>query len=114
METKMLEIRDRATCIPVMATLMRSDNKHEHYLLRRAGFSDNTDLIGFTYLTSEKWEWDPYNWSNSRTLHVAHKFVQEHWAELKSGDVVDVEFVLGETSKPKQSEVNPPWRDVVI
>jgi hypothetical protein len=34
----------------------------------------------------------------------AHHWIIEHWDELKDSDVVDVEFILGETQQPKVSE----------
>jgi len=34
----------------------------------------------------------------------AHKYIKEHWDELRSGSVVDVEFILGESKEPKASE----------
>ena len=34
----------------------------------------------------------------------AHHYIQEHFDELHDGDVVDVEFILGETKAPKVSE----------
>jgi hypothetical protein len=37
-------------------------------------------------------------------MSTAHNFIAEHWAELNSGDVVDVEYILGETSAPKDFE----------
>ena len=43
--------------------------------------------------------------ADDRTYHVAHLYVQQHWDEITSGDVVDVEFVLGETDAPKESEI---------
>jgi hypothetical protein len=46
---------------------------------------------------------DPYDWCD-RTWTAAHRWIIEHWAELKDGDVVDVEFILGETTTPKESE----------
>ena len=33
----------------------------------------------------------------------------EHWAELADGDVVDVQFILSETSSPKVSERIKPF-----
>lgn len=38
-----------------------------------------------------------------RTLGIAHKYINEHYDELDSGDVVDVRFILGETEKPEPS-----------
>jgi len=42
--------------------------------------------------------------SLARTMLEAHRHVAAHWNELQSGDVVDVEFILGETAAPKVSE----------
>ncbi|KKL90716.1 hypothetical protein LCGC14_1901950, partial [marine sediment metagenome] len=39
-----------------------------------------------------------------RTVAEAHRYVAAHWDELKSGDVIDVEFVLDETTEKKVSE----------
>jgi hypothetical protein len=33
-----------------------------------------------------------------------HHWLLDHWGEIKSGDVVDVEFILGETATLKVSE----------
>ena len=46
---------------------------------------------------------DPYARSG-RTWPVAHHWIIDHWDELNDGDVVDVEFALGEVLKPKISE----------
>ena len=37
-------------------------------------------------------------------MQVAHRFVIDNWATIQSGQVVDVEFILGETKQPKCSE----------
>ena len=34
----------------------------------------------------------------------AHDYIAEHWAELDDGDVIDVEFILGEKPTKKISE----------
>jgi hypothetical protein len=49
--------------------------------------------------------YDPYDWVNDpRTKKTAHWYIEQHWAELKDGDVVDVEFIQGETETAKLSE----------
>ena len=108
MLVKTLEIRDENTFIAVLAvdmnlTLGESDARR--YLLRRCGYPCNgkpnillTDLNANGYATN-----DPYHWSN-RTMREAHHFITKHWHELTDGDVVDVEFILGETESPKVSE----------
>ena len=51
---------------------------------------------------------DPYKWESlglgPRTMPVAHNYIIENWHDLRDGDVVDVEFILGESSAPKTSE----------
>lgn len=37
-------------------------------------------------------------------MHEAHKYIQQHWDELQSGEVVDVEYILGETTVKKESD----------
>lgn len=51
--------------------------------------------------------YDPYAWGEHiRTFHVAHKYLAEHFEELESGAVIDVEFILGTRETPKQSEIH--------
>lgn len=106
MKTKALEIRDRNTFVPAIAVQMSPDNEGQRYLLRRVGYScevgefqvmffrANGDGVAYS---------DPYQWPN-RTMQVAHNFVLENFDRLQDGDVVDVQFILGETKEPKQSE----------
>lgn len=103
MEIKLLEIRDRATFLPMFAFSTRSDNPDQHYLLRRAGFASNSDLVMFGYLRGSGAEYDCFHW-NDRTKKVAHQYIEKHWDEIKDGDVIDVEFILGETTEKKISE----------
>ena len=79
----------------------------QHCLLRHCGYPcDGRPNIAITHLAADghKCSNDPYFWGG-RTYPVAHNYIIEHWAELKDGDVVDVEFILGERSEPKQSEI---------
>ncbi len=118
MKTLLLEIRDRATFIPVLAVRMGPDthdevNDHwrkEEWLMRRAGYNLTEPPFCVILCRLEaagcdgNATYDPYSWSGARTLPVAHLFIVEHWDELRSGDVVDVEFILKETTKQKLSE----------
>jgi hypothetical protein len=40
-----------------------------------------------------------------RTWNTAHHYIIEHWRELESGAVVDVQFVLGKTNTPKTTDM---------
>ena len=106
LEAKMLEVRDRATFIPVLAIEMDSFHAQTRYLLRRAGWNNVEVIIvrptGNLSVTCQPTDWQQH--STGRTLGVAHQYIIDHWEELKSGDVVDVEYVLGEVDVPKRSE----------
>jgi hypothetical protein len=104
-DIKFLEIRDKATFMPMFAFTTTSDLYEQDYLLRRAGYAPDSDLVVFGYLAQSGMPacHDPYDW-NDRTKQVAHAYIQAHWHELKDGDVVDVEFILKESDQPKQSE----------
>ena len=104
MKAKMLEVRDRGTFIPVLAIEMNSAFEGDRYLLGRAGFDPNGDLVQLVYLASGKSYYDPYDWTGSRTMQVAHQYIQENFYKLVSGEVICVEYILGERSEPKISE----------
>ena len=95
---KLIEIRDRATFIAAMAIRVSGE---DGWLMRRAGFQ--SPMVYLVALATERACYDPYNWGN-RTMANAHHHISEHWDELKSGDVVDVEFIRGETTEKKVSE----------
>ena len=114
MIAKALEIRDEGTFIAALAVDMnptpnahlKTDWEAQQYLLRRCGYPCDgrpnvilTRLDGNGQATN-----DYYEWGNRRTWRVAHQYIIEHWTELKDGDVVDVQFILGETNKLKVSE----------
>jgi hypothetical protein len=128
MKAKALEIRDKGTFIAILAVDMNpvppypktghhTFTEHEfkagveassaqRYLLRRCGYPcDGRPNIVITHMSADGQKAcnDPHYWGG-RTLPVAHKFIIEHWDNLKDGDVVDVEFILGETKAPKVSE----------
>jgi hypothetical protein len=105
MQTKIIEIRDRATFIPVLCVDMNAEAHEERYYLRCCGYpNDGRPNILMTRADGNgPASNDPYSWGG-RTYPVAHDYIINHWPELKSGDVVDVEFILGESAAPKVSE----------
>lgn len=109
MEVKLLEIRDAATFIPVMCVNANSREVPEAWLLRRAGYAnDGEPCIILVRIAggSGAAHCDGYSWGD-RTFSVAHEHIINNWHRLRSGDVVDVQFILGETTAPKMSERNP-------
>lgn len=103
LENKMFEIRDKATTISAFAIKMVSTDEIERFLLRRAGYSNEVPCILLTHIGDHRCTYDPFNWGN-RTMHEAHKYILENFDKLESGDVIDIELILGETDKPKESE----------
>lgn len=113
MVVKLFEIRDAGTTIPVMATALIARSEEERWLLRRGGYAE--DRIDPTLrderyiilwpLTGGVATYDPWGHQTlARTYRVAHQFIIERWHDLDSGDVIDVEFILGERTEPKVSE----------
>jgi hypothetical protein len=104
MKTLALEIRDRATFIAALAIEMTPANDEQRYLLWRSGYTEDHPCIVLTPMHGNVIATcDPYQWSD-RTYRAAHLYIIREWATLKDGDVVDVEFILGERSKPKLPE----------
>ncbi len=99
METKLIEIRDRATFIPALAVRV---SRFDGPLARRAGYGDA--LVILTRLDGGgKASHDPYEW-NDRTMSQAHHALAGNWDAYPNNAVVDVEYLLGETTTPKESE----------
>ena len=100
MQTKLFEIRDRDTFIPVMATAFFSA---EHSLLRQAGYDHDLPYVIVIKLTGgvEEAHDSAFGWLNHRTMTNAHLYIEKEWDTLVDGDVIDVEFILGETSVKK-------------
>ena len=113
MESKLFEIRDRATFIPILAVRLTPASEAERYLLARSGYGLDPDYQGAYVILcrivggASQAHTTPDAWGRgqgTRTLSTAHHYIINNWEELTSGDVVDVEFILGETSEPKVSE----------
>jgi hypothetical protein len=107
MEVKCLEIRDSMTFIPVICIRPAPESPAQRYLLRRDGYcgDDSESCIIMIDAQCRGVAYDCYDWTKgSRTHRVAHNYIAEHWHELADGDVIDVQFILGETSEKKISE----------
>ena len=109
MEVKLFEVRDAATFAPCMGIRLGGHSEEERYLLARAGYGKYSKLqemyVLFTCILPgySKIEYDTMTWGD-RTFQTAHTFVETHWEALTSGQVVDVQYILGETDTIKVSE----------
>ena len=107
---KLFEIRDKCTFMPFMAFKMYSEIEQERWLMGRAGYgrtpSEHKQYIFFAPIDGSVFSKIAFDWSDwgDRTRARAHRFIEEHFDELESGAVIDVEFILGESAAPKISE----------
>jgi hypothetical protein len=109
MEVKCLEIRDSMTFIPVICIRPVPNNESQRFLLRRDGYTGDgfERCIIMIDAQCRGVAYDCYDWvgkKGSRTHKVAHNYIAEHWPDLADGDVIDVEFILGERPTKKISE----------
>ena len=105
MQIKCLEIRDAGTFIPVICLHPTPDNESQRYLLRRDGYSGSQDeqCIIMVDAQCRGCAYDPYDW-NDRTKQTAHNYIRDHWHTITDGDVIDVQYILGESDTIKVSE----------
>lgn len=112
LETKVLEIRDKGTCIPALAIRMQAKTPIQSYYIHyRSGYPGNGSSIMLMILADGKATNDPYMWGalgmGVRTMPNAHLYIEQHFDGLRDGAVVDVEYIKGETAEPKMSERLP-------
>lgn len=105
LDSKVLEVRDSATHIPVLAIRMLAKNGIQNYYIHdHLGYPKDGSCIAVVKLNDCDGNCDPYAWTGSRTMGVAHHYIYDHFDELSDGDVVDVEYILGEKPTKKVSE----------
>jgi hypothetical protein len=102
-ETKLFEIRDDGTHIPAVAVKLTPSSNDWDYPIRRAGFTTHPGVMLAKIATNGS-SIDPYGWKGCRTMTTAHVYIENNWDTLKTGDVIDVEFVAGIRTVPKRSE----------
>lgn len=103
---KLVEIRDRATCIPAFAIKMLPETKDEVFLMKQTGYSSSYPCV---MLVSIEAPWhsarssDEWHEKSPRTMRIAHKYIEDNFDTLKSCEVIDVEFILKEVDVPCKS-----------
>lgn len=110
MVTKAFEIRDRAKFIAAIAVKLSSTEPVDIWLMWKGGCHPraNETFVALIHLGRAEGYIDPYSWTDSRTMGNAHQFIAKNFDKLKTGDVIDVEFILGEVPFPKTTERELP------
>ena len=110
--TKIFEVRDRATLIPTIAICIDTFQFNEQrdtvgdFLVNRAGYDGCYVMVSTLKDLQFKKSWKEWDYNLGRTLPEVHKWLANGYNFINScsGDVIDVEFILGEVDKPKVSE----------
>lgn len=108
-EIKTFELRDNATTIHVMAVKVNLAvlNLADKMQFLGAGWAEDEDRLIYVIELPEpcRAAYNPFEWDTSaRTFPDAHLYIRDHWDEIPSGHVVDVEYINGETEKEKANE----------
>ena len=108
MEVNLFEVRDDGTYLPAICIRCTPANEAERYMLDRAGYGQTAKAQGayvlFAAESDGQLRYDTSYWADNRTRLIAHAWIRDHWAELETGDVVDVRVILGETITPATPE----------
>lgn len=109
-EIKFFEVRDYATTIPMCAIAVEvsAGPSREHAILRRAGWNQERGIYMF-HLGQDggKVCYDCYTWGD-RTRKVVHAHLCREWDNLQDGQLLDVRVILGETTEPCETDLDPP------
>ena len=100
-QVKIFDVRDRMTSLPVVAIALGGNAAAEATLAQRCGYGTPEDQAEYVLVAplagGAPLHYDVYAHPGStRTLRVAHEFIQKHFASLDPGAVIDVREILGE------------------
>lgn len=106
MKIKMIEIRDTFTRIAALAIKTEGETPSEKaFWVKGGGYGQNAVIL--VQLEEAEAHSDPFKWTPFRAMREAHLYIRQHFDELPDRAVVDVEYIKGETTEPKDSEL---WR----
>lgn len=114
MNVKLFEVRDSCTTMQFMAVeiapfqidiVSNENGERERKILRYAGYGPDRLIMWVDLSGGREAHYDPYSHRGpARTVATAHNYVAQNWDSLNSGDVIDVEFILGETTVKKTTD----------
>jgi len=105
-QVKLFEVRDSMTAISAIGIrindLFGIRELRDLQIVRHAGYGNDSCVL-FGRLQGGQFSYDNYDWGG-RTMQVAHDHVSHYWDELESGDIIDVQFILGETDSKCETD----------
>lgn len=111
MQTKLIEIRDEATCVAALAIkTVPHENEAETWLWHRFGYAGHWDrgegiiLARIDGSANHELIYDAGDWSDSPTMRAAHEWLEKNFSEIENGAVVDVRYILGKAPAPCASD----------
>lgn len=108
-DIKFFEIRDRGTTISAMAINLQrrfDRSQMENAMLAYAGYGFDTTILLIKLADCEA-AYNPYEWKNNpaRTMPRAHHHIEQNWENLKSGTLIDVRVLMGESPQAAEPEI---------
>ena len=110
MENKLIEVRDVGTTLSILFIRLSAGSVSESFLLSRVGYGRRPQeyIVAIDLIHPLRIWLNPFETrmatQGARTLYSAHEEMTRNWEKYNSGDVLDVQYVLGETRHPKTSE----------
>jgi hypothetical protein len=113
MESKIFELRAEATLKVILAIKLSSINNKEKALLAHSGFGNSNLEVEKYFLCiaidagkdNDAATTDCYEHKYNEMV-IAHKFINKHFDDLRTGDVIDVDFISGRHTFCKESDFN--------
>ena len=115
---KFLEVRADGFFLPMLAVgfyPVKNDlTSRETWIINRAGRSGKHTQVILFNLISGLSSWNPESWTERETT-IVHVHLLENWLDVKSGDVIDINYLLKERKTVRISEqFEPPKKPYMI
>lgn len=107
LNSKLFEVRGEATFIPLLATKLDPGKtvsaEAEARLLKSSGFAPGRGpQFLYCQLSSLRVSYDS---AGSAFLGTAIRYIEANWDTLTSGQVIDVDYILGTRPAPRSSDL---------
>jgi len=112
--TKVFDVRDVGTKMTLVAVQLGYNyNEDELHATEHAGYGSDEETqrnyVVFYWPVDKDGSHDTYHWYGRRTEFCAVTFVKAFIEDLRHGEIIDVEWLLGETDYPKVGDRSQDW-----